>query len=113
MKEKRKHEKFRKKENERKKIYNNRYRILNPVKVKESLKKAAEKYRQSNSDKVKQKKSHIENQILKRPNILFKRPLQHIEVQTWRKVGNRQKCQVKVTTKTVQKELKIFKKGSI
>ena len=56
MKEKRKHEKFRKKENERKREYNKTYRILNPVKVKESLKKATGTYRQSNSDKVKQKK---------------------------------------------------------
>ena len=59
MKEKRKHEKFRKKENQRKKEYNKTYRILNPVKVKESLKKATRTYGQSNSDKVKQKKKHI------------------------------------------------------
>ena len=47
---------FEKKENERKREYNKTYRILNPVKVKESLKKATGTYRQSNSDKVKQKK---------------------------------------------------------
>ena len=56
MMKKRKNENFQKKENERKKTYNKTYRMLHPERVKESLKKAAMTYRQSNPDKVKQTK---------------------------------------------------------
>jgi endonuclease/exonuclease/phosphatase (EEP) superfamily protein YafD len=56
MMKRRKDENLKKKENERKKTYNKNYRIANPEKVKELLKKAAVTYRQSNPDKEKQTK---------------------------------------------------------
>ena len=52
MKEKRKSG-FRNIENDRKKTYNKKYKMLNPEKVKESLKNATATYRQSNPEKVK------------------------------------------------------------
>ena len=37
--------------------------------------------------------------------------MQHIDYQTWRKVGNRQKIQVNVTTKTIQRVKDVQKRN--
>ena len=54
MKERRKDQVFQKKEIERKKSYNKKYKNSNPEKVKESWQKAAATYRKSRPEKVKE-----------------------------------------------------------
>ena len=56
MKKRRNNNEFRKKESERKKLYNKKYKILNSERVKQMFKKATAAYRQSNPEKV--KKAH-------------------------------------------------------
>ena len=76
---------------EKENIENKTYRILNPVKVKESLKMATGTYRQSNSDKVKQKKITYRKSNPEKTKDSFKKAFATYDYQTWRKVGNRQK----------------------
>jgi hypothetical protein len=54
MKGRRKDDKFKKKELERKKSYNKKYKNVNPEKIKKSWQKASTTYRETNPEKVKQ-----------------------------------------------------------
>ncbi len=70
MKERRKDNKFKKKELERKNTYNKKYKNLNAEKIKESWQKASATYKETNPENVrKQLKEPLQNtekQILKR-----------------------------------------------
>ncbi len=54
MKERRKDNKFKKKELERKRTYNKKYKNLNPEKIKESWQKACAAYKETNPEKLKE-----------------------------------------------------------
>ena len=54
MKKRRKNNEFKKKELERKKSYNKKYKNLNPEKIKESWQKASATYKETNPEKVKE-----------------------------------------------------------
>ena len=111
-----------KKEIQRKKSYNKKYKNSDPEKVKQSWQKAAATYRKSNPEKVKQSYSDIQKkkkfkeknhftksikiQILKKLSNLGKKLLPHTENQIQRRLSNHVRKPLTLTYMLTLKRLK-------